>query len=220
LKFFAVNGWNNSLDNNSGKTFGVSVGLIPNKTMAFYINYIGGPEQTDLQTTANGAVTFVGDNSRWRHLLDAVADMRFDQAHILFNADYGTEALTDAVGAVPATSAAWYGADLTIGYAVNEVFAFALRGGLLGDPDGYNAATLFGNPAIATHSTTVVDATLTLAVTPTPNFIIKLEPRIDSTSVDVPGFAVYPEAPHPAPNLPLTTKTMFTTTLGLVVTTN
>ena len=213
IKVFAVNGWNNSLDNNSGKTFGASIGITPVKTMAFYINYIGGPEQNDL--TAMGALD-PNANSHWRHLIDVVADLHFDQAHVLFNGDYGTEKILET----PSTSVKWFGANLTLGYAVSDMLALAIRGGLLSDPDGQQASTALGlSPLAATHSTTVVDATFTLAVMPTPNLIIKLEPRLDSTSIDVPGFnGVYPKAPDATP--PGVSKTMFTTTLGLVATTN
>jgi hypothetical protein len=212
IKLFAVNGWNNSVDNNSGKTFGASVGITPTKTMAFYLNYIGGPEQNDL--TAMGALD-PDANSHWRHLVDVVADLHFDQARVLVNADYGAEKIRET----PSTSVKWFGGNLTLGYTVTEMLALAVRGGVLSDPDGFNASTLFGNGALATHSTTVVDAALTIAVTPTPNLMIKLEPRLDSTSVDVPVFnGIYPKAPDATP--PGVSKTMFTTTLGIVATTN
>jgi hypothetical protein len=67
----------------------------------------------------------------------------------------------------------------------------------------------------------VFDGTLTLAATPTPNLIIKLEPRIDAVSSDDPAFqGGFPKTPEAPPAAPSFSKTMFTTTLGMVVTTN
>src|SRR5205814_2189816 len=130
IKLFAVNGWNNSIDNNSGKTFGASLGITPQKTMAFYVNYIGGPEQTD--TTAMGAAVPDAD-SRWRHLVDGVADLHFDQAHVLINADFGTEKFPLPTGD---KSSSFFGGNLTFGYAVNDMFALAVRGGYFVYSDG------------------------------------------------------------------------------------
>lgn len=49
---------------------------------------------------------------------------------------------------------------------------------------------------------------------PTPNLIIKLEPRIDSVSSDATD-GPFPKGIGDSPS-----KTMFTTTLGIVATTN
>ncbi len=214
LKLFVVNGWNNSVDNNSGKTFGASVGITPTKTMAFYLNWIGGPEQNDsLPANAMGVVRPVPDaNSRWRHLIDLVADMHFDKARVLINADYGTEKLSDTV------TAKFFGANATLGYTVSDMFALAVRGGYISDSDG-NIAAVWNAPTGSKVSE--FDGTLTLAATPTPNLIIKLEPRIDSVSSDAPGFnGGFPKSNDPAPAAVSLSKTMFTTMLGVVVTTN
>jgi hypothetical protein len=214
LKLYLVNGWNNSLDNNRGKTIGATIGILPTKDYAIYVNYIGGPEQSDVAVVGTPPMTTlesVADaNSRWRHLVDVIADLHFDKARVLINGDFGTEKISDAL------TNTWYGANLTLGYAINDQFAVAARGGYTADSKGNNiAAAWLADPAFKAK---VVDASLTLAAMPTPNLIIKLEPRIDSISSDAPGFeGVYPKAPGETPP---TSKTMFTTTLGVVVTTN
>jgi len=220
LKLYAVNGYNNSLDNNAMKTFGATVGLTPVKDVGVYLNYIGGPEQPDLAAgTMGGAPTVVsGANSRWRHLVDLVADFKFGHGHVLVNADYGTEKL--AAGTIaptdPEKSVSWFGGNLTFGYAVTDLFAFAVRGGYLSDPDGY-VAPFWGAPL--GQAASVIDGTLTLAFTPTPNLMIKLEPRIDSVSSDDSTWeGGFPKAPDADP--PGVSKTLFTTTLGIVATTN
>jgi Putative beta-barrel porin-2, OmpL-like. bbp2 len=220
FRLYAVNGYNNSIDNNAMKTFGATVGFTPLKEVGIYANYIGGPEQSDLAPgVMGGAPTVVpGANGRWRHLADLVADFRFARGHVLVNADYGTEKLAAGTLAVddPEKSISWFGGNLTFGYAVSDLFAFAVRGEYLSDPDGY-VAPFWGAPA--GHRASVVDGTLTLSVTPTPNLIIKLEPRIDRVASDQSGWeGGFPTSPDAA--APGVSKTLFTTTLGVVATTN
>jgi hypothetical protein len=218
LKVFAVNGWNNSADNNSGKTFGASVAITPQKTMAFYINYVGGPEQNDSAVDMMGNVRPIdGANSRWRHLIDGVADLHFDKAHVLVNLDYGTEKFAAAAPGLAEPSGSWVGGNLTLGYALTDEFAIAVRGGYFVDSDGIYATTWGATPG---RKASVFDGTLTLAATPTPNLIIKIEPRIDAVSSDDPAFqGGFPKTPEAAPAV-LVAQTMLTTTLGMVVTTN
>jgi hypothetical protein len=220
FKLYAVNGYNNSIDNNAMKTFGGTVGFTPVKEVALYLNYIGGPEQSDLAPGAMGGppTLVAGANGRWRHLADVVADFKFARGHVLVNADYATEKLAAGSLAMsdPEKSVSWFGGNLTFGYAVTDLFAFAVRGGYLSDPDGY-VASLWGAPL--GQAASVIDGTLTLAVTPTPNLIIKLEPRIDAVASDQAGWeGSFPKAPDASP--PGVSKTLFTTTLGVVATTN
>jgi hypothetical protein len=220
LKLYAVNGYNNSIDNNAMKTFGATVGLTPLKEIAVYLNYVGGPEQNDLTpaTGMAGPMVVPGANGRWRHLADVVADFKFGRGHVLVNADYVAEKLAAGTLAMddPEKSVRIFGGNLTFGYAVTDLFAFAVRGGYLSDPDGY-VAPLWGAPI--GEAASVVDGTLTLAVTPTPNLIIKLEPRVDAVASDASGFeGSFPKAPDAA--LPGVSKVLFTTTLGVVATTN
>jgi hypothetical protein len=220
FKLYAVNGYNNSIDNNAMKTFGATAAFTPVKEMGIYLNYIGGPEQNDFAPGMMGSPGTVvpGANGRWRHLADLVADVKFGRGRVLVNADYATEKLAAGTLSMsdPEKSVKWYGGNLTVGYAVTDLFAFAVRGGYLADPDGY-VAPLWGAPI--GQAASVVDGTLTLSVTPTPNLMIKLEPRIDSVSSDQSGFeGSFPKAPDAA--APGVSKTLFTTTLGVVATTN
>ena len=47
-----VNGWNNVVENNTGKTFMASVTLKPSAKFTFIENYIGGPEQSGTNDNA------------------------------------------------------------------------------------------------------------------------------------------------------------------------
>ena len=55
-----VNGWNNLVENNTGKTIWGQIVLKPTSAFTFIQNYTGGPEQTN-------------DNADWRHLSDTQA---------------------------------------------------------------------------------------------------------------------------------------------------
>ena len=229
LKLFVVQGINNTFDNNAGKTFGASAGFMPNQDSSVFLGYMGGPEQPDVVTevttdpmTMAVSSTTIEDaaaNGRWRHLLDLIAELRHDKTHLLLNADLGTERI-DAPGMTTATTNTWYGANLTVGYALTDLFALAVRGGYTADAKGNFIASNWGSPLLcgtppAPCRARVVDATFTLAVTPSSHLIIKLEPRLDSLSNDDSAYAgVYLKGVRG------TSKTMFTTTLGVVATTN
>src|SRR5579863_7437713 len=47
LTGYLVNGWNNIIDNNTGKTYGLSFAWTPNKKVAVTQNYMVGPEETN-----------------------------------------------------------------------------------------------------------------------------------------------------------------------------
>src|SRR5262249_52290933 len=61
LSGFLLNGWNDSVDNNSGKTTGFTLALTPTKKLSLYENYYVGPE---IPSAING----VNYNSNFRHL--------------------------------------------------------------------------------------------------------------------------------------------------------
>ena len=114
--------------------------------------------------------------------VDVIADMHFDKAHVLVNADFGIEKINDA-----GDKNTWYGANATLGYAMTDMFAIAAARRL--PADFLRAASPLVARGAGTGKSKVIDATLTLAATPTPNLIIKLEPRIDSFDNDFPGYA-------------------------------
>ncbi|HVY47927.1 MAG TPA: outer membrane beta-barrel protein [Minicystis sp.] len=214
FKLFAVNGWNRTIDNNAGKSFGAQVGIKPVSELAAYVSYLGGPEEPDTvvclpgtafdrpsgacapsTTATTTTIVPVADaNSRWRHIVDLVLDVNpTKKLRFLANADFVYQDLG-------ASKVTWYGANLGIGYQFVDLFGAALRGGYLGDPDGF---------ASGTKDASIGDATLTLALTPDPHLKFMLDNRIDASNKklfqekDVPGAATL----------------QATTTLGLIVTT-
>lgn len=117
LTGYLVNGWNNSIDNNSGKTTGFSAAWTPNSKFSLIQNYLVGPEQNN-------------DNSYFRHLSDTViAFSPTSKVSFMANYDYGL----DRPGGL---SAHWSGIAGYAKYAPNDKWAFATRGEYFSDNGG------------------------------------------------------------------------------------
>jgi hypothetical protein len=115
---YLVNGWNNSVDNNTGKTVG---GTIMYKTPAFMVmeNYTGGPEQNN-------------DNADWRHLSDSIVTYTVNkQVSLAANYDYGQDKLSGA-------TVKWQGIAGYLKYQANDWFALSPRVEYFNDRDGVN----------------------------------------------------------------------------------
>lgn len=74
LTGYFVNGFNNVVDNNSGKTYGVSVGWTPTKKNSVTLNYFAGPEMStgSYGYTSSAETTLVNVNNFWRQTWDLV----------------------------------------------------------------------------------------------------------------------------------------------------
>ncbi|HEY6555802.1 MAG TPA: outer membrane beta-barrel protein [Polyangiaceae bacterium] len=206
LKALAVNGWNNTIDNNSGKTFGLQVGLTPTEQLALYLGWIGGPEQPDTATISCEAETAydpasgtcvpspgaeAGDNlvdqggandfEAWKHIIDFVVTFQATEAlSLVLNGDYvrqGTR-VADGTGGMSVEDQSYYGVMLGAKYQLSPVWAVAARGEYFGDPDGFGLGQ-GEDAALAT-------ATLTIEAKPTDNLILKLDTRGDF-ALDGPG---------------------------------
>jgi len=207
MSLFAVNGWNNTLDNNLGKSGAIQFTYVASPVLTATLGYIGGPEQPDVVAAtapATGLVDNPDSGSRFRHFADLILDVRpVKELRFLLNADYGVEKAPSGTTLLDGTvvdSWKWYGVNLGVGYQVNDVFSIGLRGEYYRDPQGFTMLT--------NQNTEVIDGTLTLAASPTPNLILKLDNRIDSAN-----------QPFFQKGIGETSKTQFTTTLGVVGTT-
>jgi hypothetical protein len=84
LSGFFVNGWNNVVDNNTGKTYGIGFGWNPSKKFGIVQNYMVGPEQNSL-------------NSNPRQLSDTVITYSpTNRLSFIVNGDYGRGDRTDS----------------------------------------------------------------------------------------------------------------------------
>lgn len=120
-----VNGWDNTDDNNKGKTVGASVGITPVEQFSTILNLMYGPEKDD-------------NNSDNRFLFDWVGTIKpiKDLAFIL-NVDYGSEEHSAPDG----SKAEWYGVAGIAKYDVNDLFSVALRYEYFKDKDGVRTGT-------------------------------------------------------------------------------
>ncbi len=122
---YVVNGWNNVVDNNTGKTYGVQLLLNPHKKVSIVQNYMAGPEMTDL-------------NENWRQLTDTVVTISAtDKLTFMINYDYGTG---DNIGLTE--PAWWQGVAGYVRYAFDDKHAFSTRYEWLDDPLGFTTGTV------------------------------------------------------------------------------
>ena len=162
LTAMVVNGWDVAVDNNKSKSIGAQLALKPVDPLAFYVNYIGGPENED-------------DNSSLRHVIDLVATLTVNPMLSLgVNADFGTEDGTSAI--TPGADGKWSG---VAGYAkitTASPFSLGLRAETFKDEGG----TRLGIGEARVNEFTV---------TPTfkfgKNFVVRAEGRYDSADVEV-----------------------------------
>ena len=91
-----VNGWDNSSDNNRGKSYGLSVGYTPVESFSLLVNGITGPEQDE---QGPNAPTVGSSSSNKRSLLDVVATIKpVKPLSIILNTDNGREQNVPAGG--------------------------------------------------------------------------------------------------------------------------
>lgn len=124
---YVVNGWDNTSDNNRGKTAGVSFGLTPAEIVSLAFNFMYGPEQES--TSKNDRFLF-----DWVGTVRATKNLTF-----VVNTDYATE--QDALTAQGVKNTKWYGVAGYARYDFVPWFAVAVRGEYFKDPDGTRTGT-------------------------------------------------------------------------------
>jgi len=145
-----VNGWNNTIDQNTGKSVMLSVTLKPTAALSVVENYIGGPEQAN-------------DNSDWRNLSDTVVSYTVSpMVSLMANYDYGRDTVANV-------SQTWQG---IAGYAkiqATKMVALVPRVEWYQDKNGFMTGT----------AQNLKDATITLEIKPADNFMWRIEYRGD-----------------------------------------
>jgi hypothetical protein len=171
-----VNGWDNVLDNNSAKSFGVSLTLTPIGPLAIYLNYIGGPERDH-------------QDSDFRNLVDlGVVAHIGSRLTLMVNADYGNDmnaiapAMADpgipmpaapdpAAAGVAASNAQWAGVALYVRVQATKRFAAIARGEIFWDIDGFRTGV----------KQRIMELTLTPELKITDALVLRGEFRIDQS---------------------------------------
>ena len=118
---YLVNGWNNIIDNNTGKTVGLQFGWNPTKKVAVVQNYMVGPEETH-------------NNSDVRQLWDTVVTYSpTSRLSLMLNYDYGRG---DRLVTVP-NPVFWTGIAGYVKYAFTDKYALATRYEYYDDHNGF-----------------------------------------------------------------------------------
>lgn len=125
LSGYFVNGWNNVIDNNSGKTYGLTLAWNPSKRISISQSYMAGPEQNNL-------------NSDWRQLSDTVVTFNATKRLTLAaNFDYGRgDHMAGVVDPVYWTGVAGY-----VKYAIANKYSLATRYEYYNDHYGFTTGT-------------------------------------------------------------------------------
>ena len=128
---FFVNGWNNVIDNNTGKTYGLSFAWNPNKKFGVTQNYMAGPEQNNL-------------NNDWRQLSDTVVTYSpTSKLSFIVNGDYGRgDRITDPLTAIVSRPVFWTGAAGYVRYAFSGTSAISTRYEYYDDHNGFTTGTM------------------------------------------------------------------------------
>jgi hypothetical protein len=162
LTGYLVNGWNNSVDNNSGKTTGFTAAWTPSAKFSFIQNYLVGPEGTD--------------NGNFRHLSDTIVTYTpSSKLSLIANYDYGHDRLPAALPGLPTSAVWWTGIAGYIKYAPNDKWYFATRGEWFKDHDGFETGT----------AQNLGEVTLTLQRMLASKIISRLEYRYDTSDQNV-----------------------------------
>ncbi len=119
--FQVVNGWNNLVDNNSGKTIGVTGALNLGK-VTWYVNYYGGPETA-------------GSNDGLRHLIDTTLLLTpSSKLSVYLNYDYAQDKGGGGFAALQGFAGA-------VKFQPTDKWAFTTRGEWFQDRQGFSTGT-------------------------------------------------------------------------------
>ena len=118
----AANGWGAEIDNNSGKTGGLRLEVLPTDGVAVGVTGLYGPE--DAATNANPRTLVTGDLTMQRG------------AHLIVGGEVN-RGRQRASGAV----ATWTGGAVTAFWRLGRSTGLSLRGEVLDDPDGFTTGT-------------------------------------------------------------------------------
>jgi hypothetical protein len=124
-----VNGWNNVVDNNTGKTYGMSFAWNPNKKFGIIQNYMAGPEENNL-------------NSNWRQLSDTVITYSpTSRLSFIVNGDYGRGDRFDEGEGTFSRPVYWTGVAGYVKYTISSTSAVSTRYEYYNDHDGFTTGT-------------------------------------------------------------------------------
>ncbi len=159
LTGYLVNGWNDIVAVNTGKTYGFSLAWTPSSKVSVTQNYLGGPQTPNT-------------NSHWRNLSDTVVQFNVTKKlALLENFDWGGG---DALPGVT-NSVFWTGIATYAKYSINDNYDVAVRYEYYDDHNGFTTGT----------AQNINEYTLTLQRNFAHNLITRLEFRRDMSNQPV-----------------------------------
>ncbi|MCB9751522.1 MAG: outer membrane beta-barrel protein [Myxococcales bacterium] len=227
----AVNGWNRTLENNRGKTFGIQPAFSSaDGRFSLALGYLTGPENDETVTIACADDTAFSEldascvdapgtpgaeheldrplaNSIWRHFVDLVLTARpGERWTIVLNADYTHDQLilNPVTGALAPVQ--MYGIMAGAQLRVAPRWAVAARGEFVHDINNTWTAYLQG-PAQDFDEIMLGTGTITLRYEPFPSLILMLDNRLDGANAPLFNHDLEVHVRN----------TQFTTTLGVIV---
>src|SRR5712692_9535143 len=156
LTTYFANGWNNIVDNNSGKMYGMTFSWNPTKKVSFGQTYMAGPEQTTGTFGATSSGTLVSVDNDWRQTWDTVVSYNAtSKLSFMANFDYGRgdRTVTNGTGFIsgvpvcattPCTLSSpvyWTGGAGYLKYAFDDKNYVAARYEYFEDHDGFTTAS-------------------------------------------------------------------------------
>lgn len=157
LDLGVVNGWDNVVDNNDGKTFHGGLKIAPSELVSLYLSGSYGPEQDD-------------DGDSKRAMATALLTVSpVERLTFIVDGNYGNESDIETLS--DDEDADWYG---VAGYAIvglTERISFTLRGEIFDDPDGVRGI-----------NATVWEVTPSLSIQISDGLLARLEYRHDEAS--------------------------------------
>ncbi len=122
---YLVNGWDNTDDNNKGKTVGLTLSVTPIDPVSLAFNLMYGPEKDH-------------NNSDNRFLFDWVGTFKpLKNTTVVINTDYATEEHSAADNG----NAKWYGIAGYVKYDFSDVVSGTIRAEYFNDKDGLRTGT-------------------------------------------------------------------------------
>jgi len=153
LAGYVVNGWNNVVDNNPGKTVGAQLTYKPAASLSVVANYMAGPEQSE--------------DAAWRRVFDTtVTYTATPRISLMANYDYGRDEVAGAGGH-------WTGVAAYARFQATDRLAIVPRVEWYDDPQGFTTGV----------AQTLKEITVTAECKAADNFLVRAEYRNDASSV-------------------------------------
>jgi hypothetical protein len=148
-----TNGWNNAVENNTGKSVMGGITIKPTASLSIVEDYHGGPEQP-------------GNNKDWRHLSDTVISYTASpKVSLLGNYDYARES-------IGGTSVHWQGVAGYLKFQANKWVAVIPRAEYFDDEAGFSGI-----------AQKIKEFTFTIELKPADTFLWRIEYRGDFSDV-------------------------------------